>query len=79
MRQAVKFAVALLLCACAPVLARAQIGDGCTYHHGVARWAIKTSVPPGSQPRNAVAIPLQQFLALQNLARIIHERYGLAA
>lgn len=73
MRHLLRFAVALLLCAAIPTLARAQVGDGCTYHPGVARWPIKTSVPAGAQPTSAVAIPLQQFLALPNLV-IAHDQ-----
>ena len=75
MHQIVKFTAALLACACVPVLAWAQVGDGCTYHPGVARWPIKTSVPAGSQPANAVAIPLQRFISLPNLI-IPHDQIG---
>ena len=50
------------------MLARAQgDGDGCTYHPGIARWPIKTSVPTGSQAANPLPIPLQQFISLPNL------------
>jgi len=59
------FGAAVLTLAPHPSLA--QDGDGCTYHPGVARWPLKTSVLPGSQAQNAFPIPLQQFISMPNV------------